>query len=106
MNLINPTFRIKNDERNIFTFRKQDYDQILPVVSEIVKPVTELDFEILELDLKESRFTSGELSKTLKQTLVIKLQKGNSVLDLSIFIPKLINDNYIIINGRKKIPLF
>lgn len=106
MNLINPTFKIKNDERNIFTFRKQDYDQILPVVSEIVKPVQELDFQILEVDIKESRFTSGELSKTLKQTLVIKLQKGNSVIDLSIFIPKIVDDNYIIINGRKKIPLF
>ena len=106
MNLINPTFKIKDEDRNIFTFRKQDYEQILPVVSEIVKPVTELDFQILEVDLKESRFTSGELSKTLKQTLVIKLQKGNSTIDLSIFIPKLVDDNYIIINGRKKIPLF
>ena len=106
MKLINPKFQIKDDERNIFTFRKLDYDQILPVVSEIVKPVTELDFEIQELDLKESRFTSGELSKTLKQTLVIKLQKGNNAIDLSIFIPKIIDDNYIIINGRKKIPLY
>ncbi len=106
MKLINPTFKIKDEDRNIFTFRKQDYEQILPVVSEIVNPVKELDFEILELDIKESRFTSGELSKTLKQTLVIKLQKANSVIDLSIFIPKLVDDNYIIINGRKKIPLF
>ena len=106
MKLINPKFEIKDRERNIFTFRKLDYDQILPVVSEIVKPVTELDFQIQELDIKESRFTSGELSKTLKQTLVIKLQKGNSAIDLSIFVPKIVDDNYIIINGRKKIPLF
>jgi len=106
LNLINPNFRIKNDEKNIFTFRQTDYAQILPIVSEIVKPVTELDFQITELDIKESRFTSGELSKTLKQTLVIKLQKGNSPIDLSIFIPKIIDGNYIIINGRKKIPLF
>jgi DNA-directed RNA polymerase beta subunit len=106
LKIINPLFQIKNDERNIFTFRKLDYDQILPIVSEIVKPVTELDFQIQELDIKESRFTSGELSKTLKQTLVIKLQKGNSEIDLSIFIPKIIDDNYVIINGRKKIPLY
>jgi hypothetical protein len=99
-------FKIKNEDRNIFTFRQQDYDKILPVVSAIVNPVKELDFQILELDIKESRFTSGELSKTIKQTLVIKLQKGNSIIDLSIFIPKIIDDNYIIINGRKKIPLF
>ena len=105
MKIINPELKVQNDN-NIFTFRKHDYDQILPTVSEIVKPVTELGFEILELDLKESRFTSGEISKTDKQTLVIKLQKGTSVIDLSMFIPKLVDDNYIIINGRRKIPLF
>jgi hypothetical protein len=106
LKLINPTFQIKDKETNIFTFRQQDYKQILPVVSEIVTPVTELDFQILEIDIKESRFTSGELSKTLKQTLVIKLQKANSVIDLSILIPKIVDGNYIIINGRRKIPLF
>ena len=106
MKIINPTFKIKNQDHNIFSLRKEDYEQILPVVSEIVSPVKELGFEISELDIRESRFTSGELSKTLKQTLVIKLQKGNSTIDLSIFIPKLVDNNYIIINGRKKIPLF
>jgi len=106
LKIINPTFKIKNQDHNIFSLRKEDYEQILPVVSEIVSPVKELGFEISELDIRESRFTSGELSKTLKQTLVIKLQKGNSTIDLSIFIPKLVDNNYIIINGRKKIPLF
>jgi hypothetical protein len=106
LKIINPTFEIKNKDHNIFTLRKEDYEQILPVVSEIVNPVKDLGFEILELDIKESRFTSGELSKTLKQTLVIKLQKGNSTIDLSIFIPKIVENNYIIINGRRKIPLF
>jgi len=106
LKIINPIFQIKDKEHNIFTFRKKDYEKILPTVSEIVKPVTDLGFQILELDLKESRFSSGELSKTQKQTLIIKLQKGNSILDLSMFIPKLVDDNYIIINGRKKIPLF
>jgi DNA-directed RNA polymerase beta subunit len=105
LKIINPNLQIQ-DQRNIFTLRKNDYEQILPTVSEIVKPVTELGFEILELDIKESRFTSGELSKTIKQTLVIKIQKGTSVIDLSMFIPKLIDDNYIMINGRRKIPLF
>jgi len=103
---VNPTFKIQNEDRNIFTLRSQDYDQILPVVTEIVKPVEELDFTINEISLKDSRFTSGELSKTLKQTLNIKLQKGTANIDLSIFIPKLIDGNYIMINGRRKIPLF
>ena len=106
MNIINPTFKIQDEEDNIFTIRQRDYDQILPLVEQIVKPVEEIGFQINEVSLKDSRFSSGELSTTLKQTLAIKLQKGHSNIDLSLFIPKLIGDNYIYINGRKKIPLF
>ncbi len=106
MDIINPTFKLQNEDKNIFTLRRNDYEQILPLVREIVTPVEEIGFTITELDLKDSRFSSGELSKTIKQTLVIKLQKGPANIDLSIFLPKLIDDNYIIVNGRKKIPLF
>ena len=106
MNIINPTFKLQDEENNIFTFRRKDFEQILPMVREIVTPVEEIGFTITELNLKDSRFSSGELSKTIKQTLAIKLQKGSSNIDLSIFIPKLVDDNYVIINGRKKIPLF
>jgi len=106
LKIINPTFKIQSEENNIFTIRKRDYEKILPLVREIVQPVEEIGFQILEVDLKESRFSSGELSRTLKQTLSIKLQKGQSNIDLSIYIPKLIDENYIFINGRKKIPLF
>lgn len=106
MEINNPIFKIQDKTKNIFTIRKADYEQMLPIVSEIVKPVEEIGFQINEISLKDSRFSSGELSKTLKQTLAIKLQKATSVIDLSIFVPKLVDDNYIIINGRKKIPLF
>ena len=106
MKIINPTFKIQSEENNIFTIRKIDYEKILPLARQIVQPVEGIGFEVLEIDLKESRFSSGELSRTLKQTLSIKLQKGQSNIDLSIFIPKLIDENYIFINGRKKIPLF
>jgi hypothetical protein len=104
LNIINPNFKIQED--NIFSIRRKDYENILPAVEQIVKPVEEIGFVINEISLKDSRFSSGELLKTIKQTLVIKLQKGSSNIDLSIFIPKLTEDNYIIINGRKKIPLF
>ena len=106
MRIINPIAAIQNEDENIFTFRQIDYDQILPIVQEIVKPVEEIGFQINEITLKDSRFSSGELAKTLKQTLAIKLQKGSSEIDLSIFIPKLVDGNYVYINGRKKIPLF
>jgi DNA-directed RNA polymerase subunit beta len=106
MKIVNPTYKIQDEENSIFTLRKRDYEKILPLARQILEPVREIGFEITELDLKDSRFSSGELSRTLKQTLVIRLQKGTSNIDLSIFIPKLIEDNYIFINGRKKIPLF
>ena len=106
MDIINPTFKLQDEDNNIFTIRRRNFEQILPTVREIVTPVEEIGFTINELGLKDSRFSSGELAKTVKQTLAIKLQKGSSNIDLSIFIPKLVDDNYIIINGRRKIPLF
>jgi len=106
LNIINPNLKIQNEDWNIFTFRQKDYDQLLENVKQIVKPVEEIGFQITEIDLKDSRFSSGELSKTIKQTLVIKVKKGTHEIDLSMFIPKLIDGNYIYINGRRKIPLF
>ena len=104
--IINPIFKIQSEGDNIFTIRSKEYEKILPIVSQIVKPVEDIGFQISELGLKDSRFSSGELSRSVKQTLVIRLQKGNSNIDLSLFLPKLIDNNYIAINGRKKIPLF
>lgn len=105
MNIINPNFKVNKDE-NIFIIRQKEYNNILSVVSKILKPVEDLGFTITDLTLKDSKFSSGELLKTLKRKLIIRLQKGNSEIDLSLQIPKLIDNNYIIINGRKKIPLF
>ena len=103
--IINPIFKL-NEKNNIFTIREKEYEKILPIVEQIVKPVEDIGFQIIELSLKDSKFSSGELSRTIKQTLVIKLQKGSSTIDLSIFLPKLIDKNYIVLNGRRKIPLF
>jgi DNA-directed RNA polymerase beta subunit len=105
LNIINPIFKIQ-DENNIFNIRKKEYENILPLTKQILEPVKEIGFEIVEVDLKDSRFSSGELSKTIKQSLIIKIQKGPSIIDLSMFIPKLVDDNYIVINRRRKVPLF
>jgi DNA-directed RNA polymerase beta subunit len=106
LNIINPIFKIQDENNNIFNIRKKEFENIKLLAKQIIEPVTEIGFEIKEVELKESRFSSGELSKTIKQTLVIKIQKGSSIIDLSLFIPKLVDDNYIIINKRRKIPLF
>jgi len=104
LKFVNPNFKV-NEDKNIFNIRQIEYDRIKDDVGIILEPVKELGFDILELDLKDSRFPSGELNKTLKKNLIIRLQKGAAEINLSMFIPKLV-ENYITINGRKKIPLF
>lgn len=105
MEIVNPKFKI-NTENNIFIIRKKEYQELESQIREILKPAEELGFAVMEFGIKDSRTSSGELEKSLKRNLVIKLQKGPAEIDLSMYIPKLIDDNYITISGRKKIPQF
>lgn len=105
MKFINPFYKV-NPDSNIFQIREKEYETILNSVRDILQPAIDLGFSILELDLKESKFSSGELQKTKKKNLVIRLQKGTSEINLSMFVPKLIKNNYIQINGRQKIAYF
>ena len=105
MKFINPGYEV-NQERNIFTLRKQDYENLESIIREILRPAEELGFIITDFGIRESKFSSGELYRTLKKNLVIKLKKGESEIDLSMFIPKLVDDNYLVIGGKRKIPLF
>ena len=106
MKIVNPHYKIKDDENNIFTLRGRDYERMLPVVREIVQPVGEIGFSVDKVELKSSRNIKGELSKTLYSILHMKFSKGTWPIELKLYIPKLINNNYLFINGRKKVPLF
>ena len=97
---------IKDEDNNIFTLRKKDYERMLPVIQEIVQPVQEIGFSIDKVEIKSSRNIKGELSKTLYSILLMKFSKGSSQIELKLYIPKLIDNNYVFINGRKKIPIF
>jgi hypothetical protein len=98
LNFVNPRFKVKDD--NIFLIRENEYKKLEENIISILEPVKELDFEIIDFGIRDPKFASGELQRTLRKSLVIKLQKGTSVIDLSMQIPKLINGNYIVINGR------
>jgi hypothetical protein len=104
LDFINPFFKV-DSENNIFNLREKEYETILDTVKQILTPVTNLGFQVVELDLKEARVSAGELDKTLRNNLIIKMLKGVSEINLSVFIPKLVG-NYIYINGRQKLPLF
>ncbi len=104
MNLINPNFKLQKD--NIFNIRKKEFIEIENVIREMLIPAQELGFEIKEFGIKNSKYVNGELKRTFKDIFSIKLKRGNSDINISQNIPTLIDDNYIMINGRKKIPLF
>jgi len=105
VDIINPNFII-NNENNIFNIRKKEYENIEVTVREMLRAAEELGFTIMEFGIKDSKSSAGELNKTVRRNLVIRLHRGTAEVDLSVFIPKLIEDNYIVIGGRKKIPLF
>lgn len=97
---------VKDETHNIFTLRKEEYERMLPVIQEIVQPVREIGFSIDKVEIRGSRNIKGELSKTLYSILHMKFSKGSSIIEMKIYLPKLVDDNYLFINGRKKVPIF
>lgn len=104
MTIDNPVYKV--GVNHIFNIRQKEYASLLESIREILIPAEELGFELVECRMKDPRFSGGELCKTLKKNLIIRFRKGTSMIDLSMQVPSLVDDNYIIINGRKKIPLF
>lgn len=104
MEIVNPHYKLSED--NIFEIRKRDYETLIPTIRKILEPAEELGFNLKEFDLKESRTQAGELTKTIKDKLKIIFEKENSEIDLSLIIPRLIDGQYVFINGRKKVPFF
>jgi len=102
----NPIYKVGDENNHIFNIRQQEYAALLENVRKILIPAEELGFDLIEYRLKEPRFSNGEISKTIKKNLIIRFQKGTAKIDLTMQIPTLVNGNYIVINGRKKIPLF
>lgn len=105
MNIINPNFKV-NEDKNIFNIRQKEFDNLEPLIRQTISPVEELGFTVKEFGIRESRYTAGDLSKTLKQNIVIKLEKNSTDIDITLAMPTLVDKNYIVIGGRKKIPQF
>lgn len=101
--IVNPFFKVEEDP-NIFTLRQKEYVQLEGKIRDILKPAEEAGFNIIDFGIKDS--FSHDLEKTNKSHLIIKLQKGEVEVDLSCFIPKLVDNNYFIIRGNRKIPMF
>ena len=104
MDIENVHYKLRDD--NIFTLRKKDYEKIEDECREILRPAEEIGFTVKEYGFKNARIFTGELSPTLRKNLKILLERNNNEVDLSFSVPKLIDNNYVFINGRKKIPFF
>jgi DNA-directed RNA polymerase beta subunit len=105
VDIVNPNYKV-NEENNIFLIREKEYAELENNVREILRAAEDSGFAIAELEIRDPKFLGGELKRTARRNLIIKLKKGSLDIDLSMAIPKLIDKNYIIIGGRKKIPLF
>lgn len=101
----NPNLKI-DDVDNIFTLRKREYEKLEGQIFEALQPVKEIGYKIEKFEINDYRSQGEELQKTFKKNLCIILSKDEAKVDLSINIPELIDDNYIFINGKRKIPHF
>jgi hypothetical protein len=105
LNIINPNLKI-DDDNNIFTLRRREYNLLEGQIFEALQPVKEIGYKIEKYEINDCRSQGEELQKTHKKNLSIILSKDEAKVDLSINIPELIDDNYIFINGKRKIPHF
>lgn len=103
LNIVNENYALR--DKNIFNIREAEYASLKETIEAILIPTEELGFEVT-CQFKSSRIVTGEIHRTLKQNLSIKLQKDDVQIDISMQIPKLVDRNYIIINGRRKVPQF
>jgi len=97
---------IFDGEITTYYLKQYDYNKILDDVREMLIPCEELGYTIRELDIKEPRETFIELAPTKKSNLVIILEGRGATINLSVTIPKLVDNNYLIVNGKRKLPRF
>lgn len=90
----------------VLDFRRFEYDNLLNNVRKILRPAEEEGFEILSCQIKPQNVRSKDIAVTGVDRLEIKLEKDEQQVDLSLQIPMLIDNNYIIIADNRKIPLF
>ena len=92
--------------RNIFTVRKENYDQIMDDIAMMLEVPLEHGFTLEQFEKRPARYNNFNLMHTIKENLVLKLNKNGNLIDLTMQIPKLVNDQWIVINNRKKIPRY
>jgi len=101
---VNPELNLS--DRNIFTLRQENYDQLLEDIAEMIKVPLEYGFQLERFEKVDTRYNGFNLINTVKENIILKFEKGGKIIDLSMQIPKLIDGQWFIINKRKKIPKY
>jgi len=97
---------LKLPEINIFNLRKLDDLKLMDTIEEILKVPIKYGFKLEEFSKSDIRYTGHNLVNTIKENINVKLSKNNNIVDLSMQIPKLVDNQWFVINGRRKIPRF
>ena len=106
MKFTNPRYNLDSNN-NIFLLRKKEYDRLESYIKEIINNIPqECGFSLEEFEIKEVKEDKFDLMPTKKGEICLKLKKNKKIIDLSTYFPLLIDDQYILINGLKKVPLF
>ncbi len=106
MKISNPYLVVDDNDLNLFTIRRLEYENIMPTIRAIVQPALNEGYELKDFRMDKSRRRNNKLQISVTNRLVLKLAKGDKTFDLTSVIPKLIKDQYFVINGSQKIPLF
>jgi len=104
MNLVNPSLILP--DQNVFNMRSKDYSHIMTDIKKMLEVPISCGFELVQFERKNVRYSGYNLINTIKENIIVKLAKGDHVIDLSMQVPKLIDNQWIVINGRRKIPRY
>ncbi len=105
MKIINPELA-KLEPINLFSIRQYEYDNMMEIISEIIQPALDDGFVLTCFEKKPSMSNKGNIDRSIYERLAIKFEKDGYNIDLIYKIPKLIKNQYLMINGKQKIPLY
>jgi len=97
---------LKLPEINIFNLRQIDSFNLMSNIEKMLDVPKKYGFEIEAFEKKAGRYKGNNLVNTIKEVIVLKLKKFEQIVDLSMQIPKLVNNQWFVINGKLKIPRF
>jgi len=93
-------------KRNVFTFRQEDCDRLMTDIGIMLEVPIKCGFVLEKFEKHDVKNQGFNLINTVRESIVVRFSKGKHIIDLSMQIPKLIDNQWFVINNRKKIPRY